>query len=93
MLEEHQKSHGDFMRPIGGHEMLIATLPCSQATHTATASMSLLPGIDAASATINSWNVLSPASESSCDFFVASSKNPPPGGSARRRRRSERASG
>ena len=66
------------MRPVGGHEMIIATLPCSQATHTATASMSLLPGIDASLAAIICWKVFSPASKSSCDFIVASSKKRPP---------------
>ena len=49
------------MRPVGGQEKIIATLPCSQAAHCATASRSLLPGIDALFWAIIWSSVVSPA--------------------------------
>ena len=66
------------MRPVGGQEYSIAAFPCSQATQAATASMSLLPGIEALLAAIICLKVTSPASESSNAFMLCSSKNLPP---------------
>ena len=56
----------------------MALLPCSQAAQAATASMSLLPGIDALFCATICCSVLMPASETSCAFIVLSSKKTPP---------------
>ena len=55
----------------------MAILPCSQATHSDTASSSSLPGIDALLAAIMFWSVFTPMSVASA-AFMSPSKNAPP---------------
>ncbi len=55
----------------------MATLPCSQAAHCATASRSLLPGIEALFWAIIWSSVVRPAGLTSCAFMSASKNLPP----------------
>ena len=66
------------MRPVGGQEKIIASLPWHHAVHAETASICCTPGIDALFWSIICVSVLTPAGLSIAAFIVLRSKSVPP---------------